>query len=130
MNDKQKARVEDEIMALVSELLLRRVKDPRVAGVSLTHVEASRDYSTAKILYNVIGGSENIDEVQRGLDSSRRFMRSHIARRLRLRVAPELIFRYDRSLDRAMKIEELIERIHREDEENAGSPDGEDGADE
>jgi len=57
-------------------------------------------------------------------------MRSHIARRLRLRVAPELIFRYDRSLDRAMKIEELIERIHREDEENAGSPDGEDGADE
>jgi ribosome-binding factor A len=130
MNDKQKARVEDEIMALVSELLLRRVKDPRVAGVSLTHVEASRDYSTAKILYNVIGGAPDIEDVQRGLESSRRYIRSQIARRLRLRVVPELIFRYDRSLDRAMKIEELIERIHREDGEGAERPDGEDGADE
>ncbi len=125
MNDKQKARVEDEIRALVSELLLRRVKDPRVAGVSLTHVEASRDYSTAKILYNVVGGAADLNEVQRGLESSRKYMRSQIARRLRLRVVPELIFRYDTSLDRAMKIEELIEQIHREEEESGKPPAGE-----
>jgi ribosome-binding factor A len=122
MNERQKARLEDEIMALVSELLLRRVKDPRVANVSLTHVEASKDYSIAKILYNVVGGAANIDDVQRGLESSRRYIRSQIARRLRLRTVPELIFRYDRSLDRAMKIEELIDRIHREEEERSGSP--------
>lgn len=130
MNEKQKGRIEDEIMALVSELLLRRVKDPRVAGVSITHVEASRDYSTAKILYNVVGGAANPDEVQRGLESSSRYIRSRIARRLRLRVVPELIFRYDRSLDRAMKIEELIERIHREDGRAADDRGGEDPADE
>ena len=114
---------------LVSELLLRRVKDPRVAGVSLTHVETSRDCSTAKILYNVVGGAADIDDVQRGLESSRRYIRSQIARRLRLRVAPELVFRYDSSLDRAMKIEELIERIHREDEAGAPAPGEEDGGD-
>ncbi len=116
MNDRQKARIEDEIMALISELLLRRVKDPRVANVSITHVEAAKDYSVAKILYNVVGGAGNLDDVQRGLESSRRYMRSQIARRLRLRTVPELVFRYDRSLDRAMKIEELIDRIHQEDE--------------
>ncbi len=121
MSEKQKARIEDEIMILLSELLLRRVKDPRVKNVSLTRVEASRDYSVAKVFYNVVGGEPGLDEVQRGLESSRKFMRSQIARKLRLRTIPELIFRYDTSLDRAMRIEELIDKIHQEEEHRESS---------
>jgi ribosome-binding factor A len=104
-------------MALVAELLLRRVKDPRVANVSITRVEAAKDYSTAKIFYNVVGGTNDPAAVQQGLASCSSFLRGQIGKRLRLRVVPELIFRYDVSLDRAMKIDELIEKIHREDEE-------------
>jgi ribosome-binding factor A len=117
MSEKHKARIEDEIMALIAELLLRRVKDPRVANVSITRVEAAKDYSTAKIFYNVIGGAGDPAAVQQGLVSCSKFLRAQIGRRLRLRVVPELIFKYDVSLDRAMKIDELIDRIHREDEE-------------
>jgi len=117
MSEKHKARIEEEIMALIAELLLRRVKDPRVANVSITRVEAAKDYSTAKIFYNIIGGSNDTEAVQQGLASCARFLRGQIGRRLRLRVVPELIFRYDISLDRAMKIDELIEKIHREDED-------------
>jgi len=58
MNEKQKARNEDEIKVLIAEIILRRVKDPRVAHVSITHVEASNDYSVAKILYNVVEGGD------------------------------------------------------------------------
>ena len=119
MSEKHKARVEEEIMALIAELLLRRVKDPRVANVSITHVEAAKDYSTAKILYNVVGGADDPAAVQQGLVSCSGYLRGQIGKRLRLRVIPELIFRYDVSLDRAMKIDELIEQIHREDEERA-----------
>lgn len=129
MNEKQKARIEDEIRLLVSELIIRRVKDPRVANVSVTRVEASRDYSMARIFYNVVGGAEDPAAVQRGLESSRRWMRSQIARRLRLRTVPELVFVYDVSLDRAMKIEELLERIHREDEDRTAGESGGDGND-
>jgi len=125
MNEKSKARIEDEIMALVAELLLRRVKDPRVANVSITHVEAAKDYSTAKILYNIIGGSGDEAAVRKGLASCTGFVRGQIAKRLRLRVIPELIFQYDVSLDRAMKIEELIERIHHERQERSKDGEGE-----
>lgn len=125
MNERQRGRIEDEILVLLSELLLRRVKDPRVKNVSLTKVEASKDYSVARIFYNVLGGAADLGDVQRGLESSKKFMRSQIARRLRLRVIPELVFRYDSSLDRAMRIEELIEEIHREEEKRARPADKE-----
>ncbi len=123
MNEKQKARNEDAIKALIAEILLRRVKDPRVSGVSITGVEASNDYSVAKILYNVVEGSgRDVAAVQKGLNSSRSYIRAEIKKHLRLRVIPELVFIYDQSLDRAMKIEELLEQIRREDETREKEP--------
>jgi ribosome-binding factor A len=126
MNEKQKARNEDEIKVLIAEIILRRVKDPRVAHVSITHVEASNDYSVAKILYNVVeGGDADIAAVQKGLDSCRSYIRTQIKKRMHLRIIPELVFIYDKSLDRAMKIEELLAQIKREEEERGkGSSDG------
>lgn len=123
MNEKQKARNEDTIKALIAEILVRRVKDPRLSGVSITGVEASKDYSVAKVLYNVVeGGGREIASVQKGLNSSRRYIRAEIKKHLRLRVIPELVFIYDRSLDRAMKIEELLEQIRREEESREKEP--------
>ena len=117
MDEKHKGRIEESIATLVAELLLRRVKDPRVANVSITAVEASSDYSLAKILYNVVGGAPDPAAVQRGLESCAPFLRSQLARRLRLRTIPEIVFKYDTSLDRAMRIEELLNEIHREEDE-------------
>ena len=118
MNEKQKARNEDEIKALIAEIILRRVKDPRVSNVSITRVEASNDYSVAKILYNVVeGGGADLAAVQKGLDSCKGYIRTQIKKRMHLRVIPELAFIYDKSLDRAMKIEELLAEIRREEEE-------------
>jgi ribosome-binding factor A len=124
VSEKQKARIEEQIGGLVAELLLRRVKDPRVSGVSIIRVEASKDYSSAKLLYNVVGGASNLAAVQEGLESCRSYIRGQVKKRLRLRVIPELIFVYDQSLDRAMKIEELIQQIHREKELEKKEDDG------
>lgn len=115
MNEKQKARIEETIHQLVAELLMRRVKDPRVAGVSITRVEVSNDYSVAKIRYNILGGGDQKD-VERGLESCKGFIRGQIKGHLRLRVIPELVFLYDSSLDRAMAIEELFKKIDEERE--------------
>ncbi len=127
MEGKHKARVEETIHQLVAGMLVRKVKDPRVANVSILRVEAARDYSVAKIFYNVIGGGDDLQDVQKGLDSCKGFMRGHVKKELRLRVIPEFIFVYDSSLDRAMALEELIDRIHEEGGPPAAedpSPDG------
>ena len=140
MEGKYKARVEETIHQLVAEMLFRRVKDPRVANVSVLRVEAARDYSVAKIYYNIIGGSEDLENVTRGLESCRGYMRGIIKKHIRLRVIPELVFIYDSSLDRAMALEEIIEQIHKEDgagdadqdvdeEESVEETDGEDADD-
>jgi len=126
MAEKQKARVEEAIRHMIAELLLRKVKDPRVSQVSIIDVRLSKDYSVAKILYNIVGGDGESEEVRKGLESCRHFIRGQLKNNMRLRVIPELVFIYDVSLDRAMAIEELLQRIH--DEEP--SSDGKGGDDE
>ena len=133
MSERTKGRIEQTIRLLLAELLLRKVKDPRVTDVSILRVDLARDYSVAKIYFNLIGGSEpeRVAEAEQGLLSSRGYMRMHIKKKLKLRVIPELVFIFDSSLDRAMHLEEIIESIHAEDKsgetgEEPGEP-GEDG---
>ena len=125
MSERNRGRIEETIRQMLAELLLRKVKDPRVTDVSILRVEASRDYSIAKIYFNLIGGSEpeRVAEAEKGLASSRGFMRMHIKKHIRLRVIPVLIFIYDSSLDRAMHLEEIIDKIH--SEESGEDADGE-----
>ncbi len=118
MSERNKGRIEETIRQMVAALLMRKVKDPRVANVSILRVEVSRDYSIAKIYFNLIGGSEpeKVAEAEKGLASSRGYMRMHIKKQIRLRVIPELIFIFDSSLDRAMHLEEIIDGLHREED--------------
>lgn len=132
MEGKHKARVEETIHQLVAGMLIRKIKDPRVANVSIIRVEASRDYSVAKVYYNVIG-SGGLEDVGKGLESCKGFMRNALKKELRIRVIPELVFIYDSTLDRAMALEELIVRLHEEepaaDESLPGEGDTESAAD-
>ena len=118
MSEKHRARIEETIHQLIAELIVRRTKDPRVANVSVTKVELSKDYALAKIMYNIIGSADEIAEVQRGLESGRGWMRNQLKSHLRLRTIPELVFIYDDSLDRAMRIEGLLDEIGREGEDD------------
>jgi ribosome-binding factor A len=130
MSERNKGRIEETIHQTVAELLMRRVKDPRVTDVSILRVDVSKDYSVAKIFFNLIGGSEpeRVAEAEKGLASSRGFMRMHLKKQLRLRVIPELVFKYDSSLDRAMHLEEIIESIHVDDKGGSVEGDGQKGA--
>ena len=123
MAEKQKARAEESIRQIVAELLMRKVNDPRVSGVSIINVELSKDYSVAKILYNIVGGAGDSEEVRAGLESCRHFVRGQLRNSIRLRVIPELVFIYDVSLDRAMAIEDILQQIHEEDAPSNGEED-------
>ena len=112
-------RLNESIKELLSELILNRVKDPRVGFVTITGVEVARDLLTAKVYFSVMGGDEERVESKKGLESAKNFLRKTIGRELKLRNAPDFRFLYDDSLDRSEEIEDALERIHRDDEEKA-----------
>jgi ribosome-binding factor A len=103
-------RVGDLLLELVSELLRKDIRDPRVSAVTLTAVKVSKDLRHARIYFNPLGG-QNRKEVLAGLKSASGFIRSRVAKQLKLRFVPTIEFSYDESQDEAQRIEELLKQV-------------------
>jgi ribosome-binding factor A len=103
-------RVEEAIQRILSEALAGKIRDPRLAGVTVTQVEVSRDLSLARVYYAVLGGDAASDAIAAGLQAASGFLRSAVARELRVRKVPELRFHHDEALARARSLEDLIGR--------------------
>jgi len=101
-------RINETIKELISELVMSRIRDPRVGLVTITSVRVSGDLSFAKVFYSVMGDEAERAATRKGLVSARHFLRSAISDELGMRTAPELRFVYDDSIDRAMRIEEKL----------------------
>jgi len=111
-------RVGDQIQKEISNLLLREIKDPRIGFVTLTAVEVSGDLRIAKVFYTVLGDQSKRGETQRGLEKATPFMRRELGKRLRLRFAPELLFRFDTSLEYGNRIDTLLKELKDDDSSN------------
>jgi ribosome-binding factor A len=103
-------RVEEAIQRILSEALGGRVRDPRLEGVTVTHVSVSRDISVARVYYTMLSGEQPGAAVPEALRSAAGYLRTLVAGELRLRHVPELRFHPDEALARARSIEALIER--------------------
>ncbi|MDH3199000.1 MAG: 30S ribosome-binding factor RbfA [Candidatus Krumholzibacteria bacterium] len=119
-------RINEAIKELVSELLVSRIRDPRVGLVTITSVRVSRDLSFAKVYYSVMGDTAAREETRKGLTSAGSFLRNAISEELGMRTAPELRFVYDDTIDRSMRIEEKLREVGGSQAET-GSGGGEDG---
>ncbi len=110
------ARVAEAIKIELADLVAREIKDPRVrAGlVTVSHVEVNRDLSVAEVGVSILSGEAGA--VMKGLEAAAGFLRGPLARRLRLRVAPELRFHHDKSQEMSSRLRDIV----REDE--AGAP--------
>jgi ribosome-binding factor A len=101
--------VEHAVHEILSELLVRRIKDPRVAGVTITGVRITGDLRHATV-FIAASGRTGADEQEAltGMRSALGLMRSEVGRQLGLRHAPELATELDPSLDYAERIERLL----------------------
>ncbi len=108
---KRSLRVGDSIKKEISFLLLEDVKDPRVAGVTITGVKLTNDLKRAKVFFSVIGDKLEIEKASAGLDRAKGFIKREIGRRMSLRYVPELIFLYDPSLESGNSMERLFEKL-------------------
>lgn len=103
-------RVNDAVKQEMAQIL-RDVKDPRIAGalVSITGAEVTKDLKFAKIYFSVLGDDK--DEVLKALKSASGFFRSELAKRINLRITPELSFAYDSSIEYGANISKILNTL-------------------
>jgi ribosome-binding factor A len=107
-------RVAEMIRAEVATLLTDGVKDPRIVGlVTVTGAEVTRDLRRAQVFVTIMGTEAEQTETLEGLASVAVHLRAIVGRRLRLRLAPEIVFRRDESVAYAARIESLLGSIKR-----------------
>jgi ribosome-binding factor A len=104
-------RVADLLVELISELLSREIRDPRIDGVTVTGAKVSKDLRHARVYFNLLGQQPNRKDVSAGLQSATGFIRSKVAKQLNLRFVPTLEFCYDESEDEAQRIDTLLKQI-------------------
>jgi len=110
-------RVGEQMKKELSEILGRKIKDPRVGFVTVTDVEVSGDLQQAKVYISVLGDTEKREDTLKGLAKATGFIRSELGQRIRLRKTPEIIFEFDESIDYGNRIENLLHQIHQENKE-------------
>lgn len=113
-------RVEEQIKELLSELFLRGVSDPRLAGVTVTNVEIDRELRHATIYVNAFDDGRE-KEVMAGLRHANGYLRRALAPSLQLRIMPELNFRWDISQGHSMRINALLDELEVTDGEEDGA---------
>jgi len=109
-------RLAEQIKRLISDLIRREVKDPRVGLVTVTHVDVSRDMSHAKIYVLPFDAKTDSKDWLRALQSAAGFLRIQLKKALAIRHVPELKFVEDESIERALHLSSLIDNARRRDD--------------
>ena len=105
-------RIEEQLRIEISEILERELQDPRVHLVTVTGVKASPDLSHARVFISSLGGPDERKKVLQGLRSAAGYVRRSLGKRLHhLRKIPEITFDYDESIEKGLRIEELLDQI-------------------
>ncbi len=104
-------RVSGRIRKILSILILREVADPRLVGITITDVEIDSELLFAKVFVNALGEEERAEEILFALEHAKGFLRREVAKRVHLRKAPQLIFKWDDSLERGARIEALLNNL-------------------
>jgi ribosome-binding factor A len=120
MTQPRNLRIESEIQRVLSALIAREVKDPRVGNVTITGVTVAKDKSAAKIFFTPFASLNPPEQVRVGLTHAAGYLRGELGRRLGLRHAPRLEFVFDDTVEGAERLTRLINGAVAADQAGAG----------
>ena len=100
-----------QIQEILSELVHKRLKDPRLGFVTLTGVDMTQDLRTARVYVSVMGDATAREETLNALTHASAYLRRELGGRIRLRHIPELLFVYDASIERGARINRLLDSL-------------------
>lgn len=106
----RQARVGEMIKRDLAEILMRDMRDPRLALVSITDVDVARDFTIAKVFISVLGDPKDKADALRALQGAAGFLRGRLGGMLDLRSVPALVFRYDTGIERGLRMNELLKQ--------------------
>jgi ribosome-binding factor A len=115
-------RVADQIRIEVADILLRKIRDPRVRSVTVTDVELTNDLRIARVFVTAFGSEAETKDVFAGLSKASGFVRSELGRRLTLRYLPEIVFMKDLSGPRGDRVLQLLDEIHEKTDDEPEEP--------
>jgi len=98
----------------LAEMLITRVSDPRLGGVSVTDVKVDRELAFADIYVSAVEGAKRSEEILDGLDHANGFLRHELAGKIELRVFPRLRFHWDPTPENADHIEKLLAALRQQ----------------
>ncbi|MBI4051831.1 MAG: 30S ribosome-binding factor RbfA [Elusimicrobia bacterium] len=109
-------RLEELFKEEISKIL-QTLKDPGLAGlVTLTGLRLTRDLKNATVFYSVLGTQEDRECSAKALSRSQNYIRSLLWDRIRLKFIPSITFEYDRTPEKAERVERILDQIHKENE--------------
>ena len=111
MSSRRAKRVGELMKQEISDLIQKSIKNPHLGFVTVTEVELTNDLRKAKVFLSVYGEDKENSPTLKSLRKAGGFIRSQLARRIRLRYSPELEFLWDSSIEQGAKISKLLEEI-------------------
>ena len=111
MQTTRMARVIQELQQEIATIIHQELKDPGLGFVTITRMELSKDLRHAKVFFSCLGSGEDRARSQDVLDRSTGFIYSLLKRRFRLKIIPELVFRYDASIEGSITLSETLDRL-------------------
>ncbi len=111
-------RVSGEIQKVLSDILQKGIKDPRLEMITITGVKMSRDLKVARVYFTTSGGKKSMEEATEGFKSALGYVKRTLANKLGLRYMPDLKFFYDESFEYGSHIDKVLKSIKTDDEPN------------
>ena len=108
-------RVNESVRQVLSEAV-GELKDPRIGFVTVTGVETSADLRHARVYVSVFGSEESRQDSLAGLEAAHGVLQSRLARELRMKRTPQLAFEYDPTVERGVRMTQLIDELAPDDE--------------
>ncbi|HEY4622470.1 30S ribosome-binding factor RbfA [Solibacillus sp. FSL R7-0668] len=105
-------RVAEQMKKEITEIIARKIKDPRVGFVTVTEVAVTGDLQQATVYITSLGNERERAESLQALEKASGFIRSEVGSRIRLRRTPELAFEFDTAIEYGNKIDALLRGLH------------------
>jgi ribosome-binding factor A len=109
MSSGRMRRVDEAVRAVLGDAIAKDLQDPRVGFVTVTAVKTSPDLRHARVYVSILGDGQTRADSLAGLRSATGFLQAHVASELNLKHTPALTFQYDESVDRGMRITQLLD---------------------
>jgi ribosome-binding factor A len=116
MSKRRVERLSDLVKKELSQILLKKMHDPRMSLCNITDVVLSSDYRHARVYVSIIGDAKQKDECLKALNGAEGFFRHELGK-LSLKYVPSLTFYFDTGAEYSQHIEELLRTVRKDDSE-------------